>query len=397
MEKIVPARRIKGIEYAIREVVVLANQVKATGKEMFYLNIGDPNMFGFEPPKHLIEAVYQAMLKNYNGYSASNGIDEAVDAIRRQATRNGFKNVQEIIVSMGASEGIDLAITGLINPGDNVLLPYPSYSLYGAIMGKLEAVVNPYYLNEDDNWNLDIEDIERKINDKTKGIVIINPNNPTGAVYPKETLLQIIDLAKRHNLVIFNDEIYDKLTFDQEFVSIATLTDEVPIVTFNGLSKSYIVPGFRIGWAIFSGPKEMMNDYVQGVNKMARSRLSASHPGQFAIKAALDGPQDHIKAMMDILRVRRDLTVKMLNEIPEISCTVPQGAFYAFPSLDIPEDDVTFVSDLIRETGVVTVYGSGFGQKPGTKHFRIVYLPNEHLLDQAYTLIRNFVQKRYHK
>jgi len=396
MEKVKPARRIKGIEYAIREVVVLANQVKATGKEMFYLNIGDPNMFGFEPPRHMVEAVFNAIKQNQNGYSPSNGIAEAVDAIKRQAERNGIKNVLEVIVSMGASEGIDLAITGLVNSGDNLLLPYPSYSLYGAILGKLEVEANPYYLNEENDWNLDVADIEGRINDRTKGIVIINPNNPTGAVYPKETLLELLDLARRRNLVIFSDEIYDKLTFDKEFVSIASLADDVPVVTFNGLSKSYIVPGWRIGWVIFSGPKDVMADYVEGVNKMARSRLSASHPMQWAIKPALDGPQDHIKAMMDILRVRRDLTVKMLNEIPEISCTVPQGAFYAFPKLNIPEDDVTFVSDLIRETGVVTVYGSGFGQKPETQHLRIVFLPNEQILDKAYTLIRDFVKKRYH-
>ncbi len=396
MRPVSPAERIKHIEYAIREVVVIAEKTRATGRDMIYLNIGDPNIFGFEPPRHMVEAVYQAMLDNHNGYSASNGIAEAQDAIRRQAERSGIKNIQEIIVSMGASEGIDLAITGLLNPGDNLLLPFPSYPLYSAIIGKLGAEVNPYYLNEDDNWNLDIAAIESRINDRTKGIVIINPNNPTGAVYPKETLMELIELARKYNLVILSDEIYDKLTFDNtEYVSIGSLCDDVPVVTFNGLSKSYIVPGFRIGWVIFSGAPELITAYKDGVNKMARSRLSASHPGQYSIKAALDGPQDHIPAMMAKLKVRRDKTVAMLNDIPGISCKTPGGAFYAFPRLHIQDDDLDFVKGLIAETGVVTVHGSGFGQKPGEQHFRIVYLPDENLLDKAYTLIASYMKKHY--
>jgi len=394
---IIPAERVKKIQYAIREVVVLANEVKASGKKMHYLNIGDPNKFDFFTPKHIIDSVSKAMQKNFNGYSPSSGIEEARDAIKRQAERSKIKNIKDIIVTTGASEGIELSITGLCNSGDNILLPFPSYPLYSAILGKLEAEVNPYYLNEDDNWNLDIEDIEKRINKRTKGIVIINPNNPTGAIYPKETLLEIIELAKKYNLVIFSDEIYDKIILDDsKYTSLGSLTDEVPIVTFNGLSKSYLVPGFRIGWAIYSGPEELTKDYIAGVNKMVRSRLCANHPMQYAIKPALDGPQDHLTEMINKLRIRRDLTILMLNDLDEISCTVPQGAFYAFLSLHIPEDDEKFVADLIRETGVVTVHGSGFGQKPNTKHLRIVFLPNEKILEESYSKIRNFVKKRYH-
>lgn len=397
MTPIKPAQRVKNINYAIREVVALANEIKATGKKMHYLNIGDPNKYDFSPPKHMTDAVSLAMQNNLNGYSPSSGIEDARNAIKRQAERSKIKNIKDIIITTGASEGIELAITGLCNSGDNILLPFPSYPLYSAILGKLEAEVNPYYLNEDDNWNLDIEDIEKRINKRTKGIVIINPNNPTGAIYPKETLLEIIELAKKHNLVIFSDEIYDKILYDNvEYTSLASLTEEVPIVTFNGLSKSYIVPGFRIGWAIFSGPDELIKDYVAGVNKMSRSRLCANHPMQYAIQPALDGPQDHLSEMIKKLKVRRDLTISMLNDLDEISCTVPQGAFYAFPSLHIPENDETFVADLIRETGVVTVHGSGFGQKPGSKHLRIVFLPNEKILEEAYSKIREFIKKRYH-
>ncbi len=397
MKNINPASRVENIRYAIREVVGIANEVKATGKEMVFLNIGDPNIFDFSPPRHMIDAVYKAMQENYNGYSPSPGIAEAREAIKRQAKRNGIRNIQDIIVTHGASEGIELCLTGLLEKGENVLLPQPGYPLYSSIMAKLDAVVNPYYLNEEDGWNLDVADIESRINDKTRAIVVINPNNPTGAIYPKETLLEIIELARKYDLLIFSDEIYDKLLFDNgTYTSMGSLCNDVPIVTFNGLSKSYVVPGFRIGWAIFSGPLDIMNDYIEAVNKMARARLSASHPVQFAIKAALEGPQDHIKDMLDMLTKRRDLTVSMLNDMDEFDCQIPKGAFYVFPTLNIPDKDEDFVKDLIRETGVVTVHGSGFGQKPGTQHLRIVFLPNEVLLQKAYEQIRTFVKKRYH-
>ncbi len=397
MKNIKPAARVENIRYAIREVVGIANEVKATGKEMTFLNIGDPNIFDFAPPSHMIDAVCKAMHNNYNGYSPSPGIAEARESIRRQAERNGIRDVHDIIVTHGASEAIELALTALLEKGENVLLPQPGYPLYSSILAKLDAEVNPYYLNEEDDWNLDVANIESRINDKTRGIVVINPNNPTGAVYPKETLLEIIELTRKYNLVLFSDEIYDKLLFDNgSYTSMGSLCNDVPIVTFNGLSKSYIVPGFRIGWGIFSGPIDIMKDYTEAVNKMARARLSASHPAQFAIKAALDGPQDHIKEMLKKLTIRRDMTVSMLNDIEEFDCKVPKGAFYAFPTLNISDKDEDFVKDLIRETGVVTVHGSGFGQKPGTQHIRIVFLPNETLLERAYEQIRTFVKKRYH-
>lgn len=397
MKNITPAARVKNIRYAIREVVGIANEVKATGKEMTFLNIGDPNIFDFAPPSHMIDAVCKAMRNNYNGYSPSPGIAEARESIRRQAERNGIRDVHDIIVTHGASEAIELALTALLEKGENILLPQPGYPLYSSILAKLDAEVNPYYLNEEEDWNLDVADIESRINDKTRGIVVINPNNPTGAVYPKETLLEIIELTRKYNLVLFSDEIYDKLLFDNgSYTSMGSLCNDVPIVTFNGLSKSYIVPGFRIGWGIFSGPVDIMRDYTEAVNKMARARLSASHPAQFAIKAALDGPQDHINKMLKELTVRRDMTVSMLNDIEEFDCKVPKGAFYAFPTLNIPDKDEDFVKDLIRETGVVTVHGSGFGQKPGTQHIRIVFLPNETILERAYEQIRTFVKKRYH-
>lgn len=389
-----PAVRTDNITYAVRDIVVLANQVAKTGKEMLYLNIGDPNLYDFEPPKHLVEATYKAMLKNLNGYAPSSGIKEAVDAIEREAERKGITNVHDIFVTTGASEAIDICLTALVNDGENVLTPTPGYPLYTAIASKLQMMENPYYLNENNGWLPDIDDIKSKINDKTKAIILINPNNPTGSLYTKENLQKIIDLALEHNLVIFADEIYDKLLFDgKEHISIASMNKEVSCITFGGLSKNYMVPGFRIGWGIVSGRKEVLSDYIEAINRILRARLSANHPEQYGIKISLEGDQHHLTEAMEKLKRRRDLTVEMLNSIEGISCVKPEGAFYAFPQLNMKQPDAHFVSELIKETGVVVVPGSGFGQVPGTKHFRVVFLPNEQILEKAYKSIGNFFKK----
>lgn len=396
--KIIPAVRTENITYAVRDIVVLANQVAKTGKEMLYLNIGDPNLYDFVPPKHLVDATYQAMLKNLNGYAPSSGIKEAVDAIEREAERKGITNVHDIFVTTGASEAIDICLTALVNDGENVLTPTPGYPLYTAIASKLQMMENPYYLDESNGWLPDIEDIQSKINDKTKAIVLINPNNPTGSLYTKENLQQIVDLALEHNLVIFADEIYDKLLFDgKKHISIASLNKDVSCITFGGLSKNYMVPGFRIGWGIVSGRKEVLSDFIEAINKILRARLSANHPEQYGIKASLEGNHDHLTEAMKKLTRRRDLTVEMLNAIPGISCVKPEGAFYAFPRLEMKQPDAHFVSELIRETGVVIVPGSGFGQVPGTKHFRVVFLPNEQILEKAYKAIGEFFVKYQEK
>ncbi|AEH43928.1 tyrosine/nicotianamine aminotransferase [Thermodesulfatator indicus DSM 15286] len=393
-EPIKPAKRTENIEYAVRDIVLVANEARKKGKELIFLNIGDPAQFDFRTPEPIIEATYQAMCENLTGYSASEGVDEAICAIRKEARKAGIEP-SDIYVTSGASEAIDFALTALVNEGENVLVPYPGYPLYTAILAKLGAEPNPYYLDEENEWQPDLADIEAKINEKTRAIVIINPNNPTGAVYSEETLRGIIDIARRHQLVIFSDEIYDKLVFDgAKHISIASLDLEVPVVTFNGLSKSYLAPGFRIGWGIVSGPWEVVKDFVEAIHKLARARLSASHPKQYAIPVALNGNQGHLKEVIEKLEKRRDLTYEMLNDIPGISCVKPKGAFYAFPRIDIPEvSDREFVKELIAETGVVVVHGSGFGEKPGTAHFRVVFLPPEDLLKKAYTRIKDFMKK----
>ena len=389
-----PAVRTENITYAVRDIVVLANQVAKSGKEMLYLNIGDPNLYDFEPPKHLIEATHQAMLKNLNGYAPSSGIAEATKAVEAEANRKGIDNIHDIFITTGASEAIEICLTALLNEGENVLSPTPGYPLYTAISSKLQAFENPYYLDEANGWQPDIEDIKSKINSKTRGIILINPNNPTGSLYSKKILLEIIDVALEHNLLIFADEIYDKLLLDGgEHISIAALNKDVSCVTFGGLSKNYFVPGFRIGWGIVSGIQQNLKDYIEAINKILRARLSANHPEQYGIKPALEGNKVHLDVAKEKLTRRRDLTVSALNAIDGISCVKPEGAFYAFPKIEIDIPDAEFVTGLIKETGVVVVPGSGFGQVPGTKHFRIVFLPNEEILGKAYSKIAEYLYK----
>lgn len=389
-----PAIRTENITYAVRDIILVANEAAKAGKELLYLNIGDPNLFDFAPPAHVVENTYKAMMANKNGYSPSSGIKEAVDAIEREAGRKGINNVLDLFVTTGASEAIEICLSALVNEGENVLTPTPGYPLYTAIQSKLRNMENPYYLDESNNWQPDIDDIKSKINDKTRAIVLINPNNPTGSLYSIEILQQIVDLALEHNLVIFADEIYDKLLFDgKKHTSIASLNKDVSCITFGGLSKNYFVPGFRIGWGIVSGRMEVLGNYIEAINKILRARLSANHPEQYAIKPALEGDQSHLTEAMKKLTIRRDITVQMLNAIPGISCVKPEGAFYAFPKLHMEHNDAQFVNELIRETGVVIVPGSGFGQLPGTHHFRVVFLPNENILTRAYNNIESFYKK----
>ncbi|NUM36443.1 MAG: aminotransferase class I/II-fold pyridoxal phosphate-dependent enzyme [Candidatus Brocadiae bacterium] len=389
-----PSKRTNEITYAVRDVLLVANEAKKRGKEMIYLNIGDPIQFDFYVHPFMVEAVYDAMKCAKNGYAPSAGVEEGLESIRKEAAKKGIKNVQDVFVSYGASEAIEICLTALADPGDNVILPSPGYPLYSALNSKLGIESRYYRLNEADNWQPDVEDICNKIDQKTKGIVLINPNNPTGSLYSKEVLVKIIEIANRHNLLIFADEIYDKILFDNlQHTSIAALTEETPIVTFGGLSKCYIAPGWRIGWGILSGPSSSLKDYIGAIHKMTRARLSVTHPMQYAIKTALEGDQRLIPMMNNKLQKRRDITYKRLNSIQGLSCVKPTGAFYAFPKIEIPIPDKEFVEKLVLETGVVVVHGSGFGDAAGKGHFRIVFLPEEEILEKAYNQIERFMQQ----
>ncbi|HYH01231.1 MAG TPA: aminotransferase class I/II-fold pyridoxal phosphate-dependent enzyme [Terriglobales bacterium] len=392
---ILPARRLDEVRYAIRDLAVLADQVAKTGMKILPLNIGDPLKFDFVTPPHMVEAVERAMRDGKNGYAPSSGTGEAVQAIRREAERKGIHNILDVFVTSGASEAVDICLNALLNEDENVLCPEPEYPLYTAVVAKMGLKPNSYALNEENGWQPDFADIERKITPKTRGLVFINPNNPTGAIYSRETLERLAEIARRHNLVVFADEIYDKLVLEGEHISLAAIAPDVPVVTFGGLSKNYLAPGWRIGWGVVSGPKEITQPYVDGINKLLRSRLCASHPMMWAIKPALDGPQDHLTGVLAKLRSRADLTIKWATETPRVSCVAPKGAFYAYPKLDIPEPDEEFVKKLLRETGVLLVHGSGFGQAPGTKHARVVFLPDEATLTAAYDQIAQFMKRHY--
>ena len=385
------------VRYAIRDLAVVADEVAREGHKILYLNIGDPCKFDFPTPPHMIEAVLKAMRDGHNSYGESLGIKPAVDAIRHQAEANGFKNIQSIFVGYGSGEVIDSCLTALLNPGENVLTPSPEYPLYGAVLAKLDAVPNAYDLDESNGWEPDLADLESKINPRTRAILLINPSNPTGAVMSRKTLERVLELARRHNLLILADEIYDQLIYDpkEKHISIATLAQDVPVITFNGLSKAYLVPGWRIGWAIATGPRESLHHYLEAVHRLLRARLSAPHPFQHAIRPALEGPQDHIPVMLEKLGRRAQITADWAKRTSRVSLVAPKGAFYAYPSLDIPEDDLTFVTDLLKQKHVLVVHGSGFGQKPGTRHMRIVFLPQDEVLNAAYEKITDFMAERY--
>ncbi len=387
-----PAERTKKIKYAIRDVVVEAKKLEKQGHKILYLNIGDPLKYDYETPNHMIKAVEKSWNKS-SSYADSLGILEAREAVAREALRSNIKNITEddVIITSGGSEGITMALGALVNRGENILLPSPGYPLYTSTMNYLEADINEYYLDEENAWQPDIEDIKKKINHKTKAIVVINPNNPTGSLYTRETLLKIIEIAKEHKLMILSDETYDKILLDDdEYYSVASLTDEVPVVTFNTLSKSYLCPGWRVGWMVFSNCDL---DYVNAVKQLARARLSINHPMQYAVKPALEGNQDHIDDMKKRLRKNRDIIYERLNNIPGISCVKPKSAFYAFPKIDV-EDDKEFVIDFLKKQKVLFVYGSGFGQKPGSKHFRIVFAASDDALEEAMDRLEKYMKQK---
>ncbi|MGH9357011.1 MAG: aminotransferase class I/II-fold pyridoxal phosphate-dependent enzyme [Terriglobia bacterium] len=390
------AQRVERVRYAIRDIAVAAEQLTRQGKHIIPLNIGDPLMFDFETPPHLIEAVTRAMRDGKNGYAPSLGVDEALEAVRAESDRKGIRDIRTVFVTHAVSEAADICLTALVNPGENVLVPCPDYPLYSAVIAKLEAEVNSYKLDEAQGWQPDTGDVEARVNANTRAIVLMNPNNPTGAVYPRETLEALADIARRHGLVIITDEIYDKLILDGDpHCSIAALAPDVPVVTLHGLSKAYLAPGWRVGWAVVSGPLNATKPYVENLHKLLRARLSANHPLQYAIRPALEGPQAHLKKVVEKLRHRRDLTMQWCASNPQVECVTPRGAFYAFPRFEISGSDERFALDVLAEKQVLIVHGTGFGMPAdAAKHFRLVFLADEETLRRAYGAISEALAAR---
>ncbi len=372
--------------------------MEENGMRILKLNIGNPAPFGFNAPEEVIFDMRDAII-NSQGYSDSRGIFAARKAIMQYAQIKGIPNVgmKDVYTGNGASELIQLALHALLNNGDELLIPSPDYPLWTACANLAGGRAVHYICDEESDWYPDLDDIEKKITGRTKGIVIINPNNPTGALYPRELLERIVEIARRHELIIFSDEIYDRLVMDGEkHVSIASLAPDLFCVTFNGLSKSHMVCGFRVGWMVFSGNKDIARDYIEGVNMLSNMRLCSNVPGQSIIQTALGGYQSVNEYIVPGGRVyeQRNFIWKALNDIPGISAVKPKAAFYIFPRVDVKRfnitSDVTFALDFLKEKRVLFVPGSGFNwARPD--HFRIVYLPRLAILEEAAEKMRDFL------
>ena len=403
MNPIKKSDKLQNVCYDIRgPLLQTANKMEAEGKRILKLNIGNPAPFGLEAPHEILRDVAMN-LPEATGYSDSQGIFAARKAVLQYYQSKGLLSavdVRDVYLGNGVSELIVMTMQALMNDGDEVLVPMPDYPLWTAAANLAGGTAVHYRCNEDDNWHPDIEDIKSKITPKTKGIVVINPNNPTGALYSDEVLLQIIEVAKEHDLIIMADEIYDRILYDDmTHTPMSTLTDDVLVLSYNGLSKSHRIAGFRAGWMMVSGKKDHAADFIEGLDMLASMRLCSNVQGQYAIQTAMGGYQSmkELTSKSGRLSKQRELAVSRLNAIKGISCTMPQGAFYCFPKMD-PEvypikDDMQFMMDLLIEENVLMVQGTGFNWD-APDHFRLVFLPNLHDLEDAMDRLDRFFAKK---
>ncbi len=394
------AKRSQGVSYAIREVVVPAKKLEKQGEKILHLNIGDPNKYDFDTPQHMKEALYEATNKNYNGYAPSEGYHDLRQAIAdREKRRNNMDySTDDICVTTGVTESLQMLLNASLDPNDEILIPGPTYPQYTLITWFNDALPISYRCIEEEGWQPDVDDIRKKMSNRTKGIVLINPNNPTGAIYSKKVIKEIIDIAGEYHIPVISDEIYDDMVFDKKQHAATTLAEDVPIITFNGFSKVYLVPGWRMGYVMFHHNGDL-DDIQDAFMRIARSRLCANSVCQRACIAALKGPQDHILEVNRKLRERRDFAYKRLNEIPGISTAKPEGAFYIFPKINaisegIWKNDKEFVLDLLHDQKVLLVHGSGFCNTYGKNHFRAVILPTMNILEDAFNKLEKFMKKR---
>lgn len=381
------ADRVSQIEYAIRDVVVPATELEKKGITVIKLNIGDPLKFDFETPHHMTEALCQAAKDNMNFYGPSEGLPRLREAIcKREQSLNGRTcSPGQIIVTNGISEGISMLFGALLEPSDEILVPGPTYPPYMAYTRFYGGNPVSYRTIEEEGWVPDIEDMEAKISKKTKAITVINPNNPTGAVYPKKVLMELQRVAADHDILLITDEIYDEMVFDKPHETFP-VTD-APMVIVNGFSKVYLATGWRIGYAVFCNCDELK----EGVLRQARIRLCTNTLCQVAAAEALEGSQEHIPLLVKKLKERRDFAWKRLNEIEGVSASKPEGAFYIFPKIPA-RDDKKFVLDLLKEKHVLFVHGSGFCPEFGKGHLRSVVLPTIDVLEEAYNRLEEFVK-----
>ena len=389
------ASRISGFAYAIRNIVAEARRVEASGRQVRYLNIGDPIIFGFRTPPHLVEAAMRAMRDGHNGYAPSVGIPAARDAVAAECTRRGMPlDPDRVVVTQGTSEGIELALTALAGPGDEVLLPVPTYPLYTAVMAKIGATPVFYDTNPSNGWVPDVAEIRQLITPATRALVVIDPNNPTGAAYPTAVRQGLVDLADEYNIPLLADEVYADLAFEGPVEAIARHNPDAPVITFSSLSKAYLAPGWRTGW-LAVGRSERLDEVLAGIRKLADGRLCSTTPMEYALAAALNGDRSHQQEFREALRARAEVTATRLNEIDGMSVVPPSAAFYAMPRVTLPPGttDADYVLALLRATGVLCVYGSGFGTRPEEGYFRVVFLAPPAELAGIYDLIADFTRQ----
>jgi len=404
MRTFAKSNKLENVLYDVRGPVVdEANRMEEQGMNILKLNIGNPAPFGFRAPEEVIQDMRDNIVGS-QGYSDSRGIFAARKAIMQYAQIKRIPNVEmkDVFTGNGASELIQLSMNALLNPGDEVLIPSPDYPLWTACTNLAGGKAVHYICDEESDWFPDPADIESKVTDRTKAIVIINPNNPTGALYSKDLLEKIVDIARRHELIIFSDEIYDRLVMDgEQHISTASLAPDLFCVTFSGLSKSHMVCGFRVGWMILSGNKALAKDYIAGINMLSNMRLCSNVPGQSIIQTALGGYQSVNEYIVPGGRIyeQREFVYKALNDIPGISAVKPKAAFYIFPKIDVKKFGITndsqFALDFLREKRVLLVPGSGFNWKQ-PDHFRVVYLPRNEVLADAMHKLSDFLS-HYHQ
>ena len=387
------SNRTSEVEYAIRDIIVHAREYEKSGRQIIYLNIGDPVKYDFKTPDHIKQALIDSVSHDFNYYTDSEGLYELREAIVEKESRKGLSiTAEDVLVTNGVSEGLDMTMASIVEPNTEVLMPGPYYPPYASYVKFYGGRPVEFRLTPD--GKPDLEDLISKITPRTRALCIISPNNPTGEVFDHKSLKQLVDIAAEHSLYIICDEIYDSLVFDGEFTGIGKVAKDSPVILLNGFSKVYLMTGWRCGYICMNSNCSKLENIRNNIPKLARVRISTNLPVQKAPIAALRGPQDHIPMMVSKLRRRRDLVIKRLNQISSISCNVPKGAFYAFPKINLSsrwKNDKHFVLDLLNETGVLTVHGSGFGSNFGTDHFRIVYLPQEQILDEAMDKLEHFI------
>jgi aspartate/methionine/tyrosine aminotransferase len=388
------SKKVVGVEYAIRDIVLAARKVEQSGMKVDYLNIGDPVQFGFQPPDNVKQALINSINKGENYYSTSEGLLELREEIAKKENAKGLSiSADDVLITNGVSEGLDMVISSIVEEGDEVLLPGPYYPPYASYV-RLHGGVPVEFSVDLNNSTPDIDDIKSKITSKTVAICLISPNNPTGVVFNENALKKLVDIANEHNIYIICDEIYDQIIFDDKFVGIGKVAGDSPVIILNGFSKVHLMSGWRIGYIAFNRSPQL-EELREHLPKLARVRIATNLPIQYAALESLRGSQNYINDFVSEMKKHRDLVVRRLNEMPGLSCSNPKGAFYAFPKIEDNKfgSDKEFVTKLLESKGVLTVHGSGFGEQYGSGHFRLVYLPSLEILDSAMNKIEEFVSQ----